>query len=267
MGTPVTVDNEVKVKGSTKLTNEWATVDPKWAQVGVRFCHWAASEVTGKGKTLFETVLSYMAYAFIILNTVQAIRIADLRYQIAKGYGDLAQNRWDRFAARFKPLEAYVINLLMNDPAVFADYDRIRAIYLECARDLGGTDRWRRQARTYALCIDPTLVQARSVAQSLHEDDLVNLGYRSEEDVTKLRDIDRWNRRLVILNLGRDLTSISAQAARAGDAILEQGQISAVQGVGQAIGFLTYLRDAREVSYSNLGMVYSAASAPSLPGS
>jgi hypothetical protein len=259
-------NSPLETKGTTTISNGWATVQPNWLQTGVRFCHWAASEVTGTGKTLFETIMSYASYAFIILNTVQAIRIANLRYEIAKGYADMAKDRWNRFAARFKPLESYMISKLMNDPEVTPDWEEARRVYTECARDLEGPDRRTREGRSYGLCLDPSLGQAWQVSEELHLDDMVNLGYRDTEDVSQLRDVDRWNRRSSMLNLGRDLATFSANAARIGDKILEDGQASAVQGVGQAIGFLSYLGNSRDTAYSSLGNVLPDASSPLIAG-
>jgi hypothetical protein len=238
---------------STLITNEWAK--KAYLPTGVHFCHWAAPEVTGTAETVFQTVMSVAAYALIIVNTIQSIRIANLRYDIAKGYANLAKDRWDRFASRFKPFEAYLINLLMNDPEISVDYEEARRVYTECAADPGWETRWRRTALRYGLCPDRSLGRAARVAEGLRLDDLVNLAYRDAEDIANLRDIDRWNRRLMLLNTGRDLASLSTSAARSGDAILEQGMQSAGAGISAAIGFLTYLHEAKQTAYSDLGIM------------
>jgi hypothetical protein len=230
-----------------------------WLQTSVKFCHWAAPETTDLSELVFQTALSYAAYALIVLNTVQAIRIADLRYEVAKGYADLARSRWDRFSSRFKPLEAMLVAESLADPEVEPDYENARAVYTGCAADPGGEQRHLDLARMYGLCPDPALYRAAEVSRGLHLDDMVNLGYRDETDHALLADIDRWNRRLELLNLGRDLPTLSLEAARQGDALLEQGAAQAAQGVNGAVGFLTYLRDYRDTAYSDLGIVMPAA--------
>jgi hypothetical protein len=221
----------------------------------VRFCHFAAPETGDASETVLQTVLAAAAFAILIANTVQAIRIADLRYEIAKGYADIARDRWDRFSSKFKPLEARVAGMLMDDPEVEPEYEEARRAHAECAGDAGWESRWLRTARRYGLCPDPSLGAAVLVDQGLRADDLVNLGYRDAEDVAALRDVDRWDRRLRFLNTGRDLASMSLEAARAGDAILENGQQQAGKGINAALGFLSYVREARDTVYSGLGIM------------
>jgi hypothetical protein len=254
-------------KGSvidTQITNDWVKFN--YLPAGVRFCHWAAPETTGTSEKIFQAVLAYVSYAIIIVNTIQSIRIANLRYEIAKGYANLARDRWNRFSARFKPLERYLIDLLLNDPEITVDYEEARGIARECAADPGWEVRWRRTALRYGLCPDRSLGRGIRLLEGIRTDDLVNLGYRDAEFVAELRSVERWNRRLQVLNTGRDLSTISTAAARAGDEILEKGMEAAGQGISSAIGFLSYMREANDRAYSHLGVMMPVSSAPVTTG-
>jgi hypothetical protein len=256
MGEIVSIDNDpLKISGglNTQITNSWASGDR--LQTGVAFCHWRPPAVSGESEQIFQDVLTYASYALIIWNAYETMRIFDMRYDIAKAYGNLAQDRWNRFNQTFKPLEAYMINQLMNDPLVEADYETARDIYTECAESsMTSLGRMRGLTKKYCLCLDSDVPLTIAVNNQLMLDDMVNLGYQDEQYITPLRDIDRWNRRSRMLNLGRDLASISTVAARAGDEILDGAANAAVKGISDSIGFLNYIKESEDTVYSRLGV-------------
>jgi hypothetical protein len=257
----VSVDRMPKVEATLdrnsviRLINEWANHTDS-ARIGVGFCHWRAPAVTGEGEKVFQDILAIAAYALIIWNAYESMRIFDMRYEVAKRYANIAQDRWNRFNAKFRPLEAYMIRELMEDPLIEPDFENARDVYTDCATSsMTALDRMKDLAKKYCLCLDSDLTNAIAVDNQLLLDDMVNLGYQDEVYITRLRDIDRWNRRSNMLNLGRDLASISTAAARAGDDILDGAANSALDTIGQAIGFLDYINHAQNMVYSGIGTI------------
>jgi hypothetical protein len=217
----------------------------------VSFCHWAAPQYGDGGEGGLQSLLSVVAFAVAVWSAYEQMRIFQMRYDIAKGYANIAQERWDRFNAAYKPLENAVVDEISAQGPVVPDYAGAKSEYSGFADNAYGDAerRMRLTAARYALCVDPTLVNDLNLSASVAKDDGVNFGYRHAEWYAILRDDVRWNNRAAILNLGRDLLAQSAKyGSMANDMLANAGQ-AAGEAMGGALSYLGYRRNRQETYY------------------
>lgn len=215
------------------------------------FCHWAAPMYGDSGEGGLHSLLSVVAFAVAVWSAYEQLRIFKMRYDIAKGYANIAQERWDRFNAAYKPLENAMVDEISAQGPVSADYAGVQSDYnIFTGNAYGDADRrLRLTAARYALCIDPSLVDDLNLAASLAKDDGVNYGYRHAEWYAILRDDVRWNNRAALLNLGRDMLAQSAKyGSMANDMLGSAGQAAGAAMEG-ALGYLGYANNRNETYY------------------
>lgn len=217
----------------------------------IRFCHWAAPEWGDIGQTSEVTWYNVALIAVATINTIAQIQIAQKRYQIAKDYAKIAQDKWERFKNGYMPLEQAMLAEIMNTPIRTPNYVQARSDYGGFAKYSYGEaqSRLSRKAKQYRLCIDPSLVDDLRVAEGIAIDDGINFGYRYEEDYTQRMNDIRWNRRSNLLNLGRDIHAQSAQYANYANQMLAGLSDTANQGASGAMSMLGYLSERRDTYY------------------
>ena len=207
------------------------------------FCHFAAPEWGDTGQSVLHGVLSAISFAVAIWSAYEQIKIAHERYKIAKAHADIAWDRWWRFESAYAPLEAAMVQELLDSAELQPDYAQARSDYTQFAEaGFGAELRWRQ----YSLCPDLTPLRT---ARALASDDGVNYAYRrAERRAIDLAD-RRWNRRSVLLNLGRNLSSQSAQYASLADSGLKAAGERAGEAFAGAVGWLGYAPNRLETHY------------------
>lgn len=217
----------------------------------VRFCNWAAPEWGSIGSTAESSWYNAALIAVATINTIAQINIAQKRYQIAKDYANIAEDRWNRFKNGYMPLEQSMLNEVATEPVYTPKYAKARSDYTnfssqaftESAQKMGAM-------RNYlGLCFDETLSKDLNLSASLSIDDGNNFGYRYEEARADLKNDERWNNRSTILNIGRDNQAQAASYAQYANNILAGLSDIAGQASKGAIGALGYLSERRETFY------------------
>lgn len=212
------------------------------APAPVRFCRWAAPEITDKGNKWWANLFRGAAIAIALGNAAAQGTISDKKMDLAEGYYDMAKFKWDRFKKQYMPLEKKLLNEVSNVPikemdcaeaagraklAVDTAYESIN-IYLK------------QKARSMRQCFDSTQFIVLNTRQGLLLADTENYNLLDEQWFTEFKNDQRWNRRSTVLNLGRNL---STEALRYGDvARTVFGAVgtqlnTAAAGVVQALGY------------------------------
>lgn len=208
----------------------------------VRFCHWAAPEVSDMGENAWSLAFRAAAIAIAIANGIAQAEIADKQQDLADGYYQQAKYKWDRFKNKYMPLEKQLLQEVSTSPIRELDCaaaDSRAQSAVNTAFD-GLSAYMARQAKKLRLCIDPSLLSVVDHKQSVALVDTENYNLTDEQWYTDYKNDQRWNRRSAVLNLGRNLSS---EAMKYGDVARQlYGQVGAqieraASGVMSALGY------------------------------
>lgn len=217
--------------------------------ITMAMCKWAAPQYSVQGESwdraLWIAAQVALMGAYIALNT----KIQNRQIEIADDYARMAEDKFNRFRDRYAPIERALLNEVSHEPVYKPGYAaaRNRAVsatnqaFAQASAQLG---RW---AKSYALCVDPSLVD--NLMQSRTRDDTINFNYRDEENYAQYRDDRRWNRRSDILNLGRgNSASAFSYASTANKALTSVAGTLQQAGNGLA-GLFGYLNNRNDTAY------------------
>lgn len=212
------------------------------APAPVRFCHWAAPEVSDVGENAWASAFRAASVAIAIANGLAQAEIADKQQDLAESWYSQAKYKWDRFAGKYMQLEKKLLNEVSSVPIRkmdCADADMRASSAVNTAYDSIG-DFISRRAKAMRMCIDPSLLSVVDSKRALMLVDAENYNLVDELWYTDYKNDQRWNRRSNVLNLGRNLSS---EAMKYGDVARQlYGQVGqqidrAAQGVMQALGY------------------------------
>ncbi|MDR1872011.1 MAG: hypothetical protein LBS60_08890 [Deltaproteobacteria bacterium] len=227
------------------------------------FCHWAAPEYSTIGQTALHAILSVIAFAVGVWSAAEQMRIFKLRYEIAKGYANIAQEEWDRFNQKYRPLENAQIAENLTTPVVTANYPKAKSDYTQFVElSFGQAQKeFDTLAKKYCLCPNADL----ETEKNIFLDDSVNFGYRSEERMIIEEEDQRFNIQASLLNIGRNnLANASKFSGLAADLLGHAAQANQAATNG-AFGFLGYVRNRFATSYPAHVMQSSSAGVAMTP--
>lgn len=212
------------------------------APAPVRFCHWAAPEVTDIGENGWSMAFKAAAVAIAVANGIAQAEISDKQQDLAESYYGMAKYKWDRFKSYYVPLELKLLNEVSTTPIRNIDCvgAESRAL-ISVNSSYGGINGFvSRKAKALRLCIDDTSLAMLDFRRVLMSVDAENFNLVDEQWYTDFKNDQRWNRRSNILNLGRNLSSEALKYGDVARALFGQvgGQIErAAGGVMQALGY------------------------------
>lgn len=243
-GAQVKVTN-IEAAGSTPIKEE---ISPKLQNIYTQLCWWAAPEYGDTGESWEKTLWKAALIAIATINSIAQMQIAQMRYEIARDYADIAKDRWKRFRDNYAPLERAMLNEVGNARSYDPDYPaaRKRAYDNSLAAYLSADDQIADKAKRYGLCMDSTLLDDMNIAEALSLDDGTNYNYRMEEYWHYYVDDKNWNRRSQLLNLGRGIQAIAASyAQQANTALASLGDLvnQGAQGAMKLFGYLSTVRE------------------------
>lgn len=215
-----------------------------------QMCNWAQPEYGDAGESWEKMLWKAALIAVATANTIAQISIMEKRYDIAKDYANIAEDRWNRFKDNYAPLERAMLNEAGNAKEYEPDYPGVRE---RGNSHNNSAFRWADEimadlAKKYALCVDTSLLNDMDYAEAISRDDTINYNLRDEEFWSYIKSDQRWNRRTQILNLGRGIQQISASyAGAANDALAQLGGLldSGAQGAMKLLGYLSTARETR----------------------
>lgn len=239
----------------------YVTIRNSWANQGSKilthtsFCHWAAPEYSDTGQSGLHLVLAAISFAVGVWSAYEQMRVFNMRYEIAKGYANLAQEQWDRFSSRYRPLENAMISECLAETEIKPDYPKARSGFTQFAE--AGAAQAQAECdslmKQYCLCPDQTQAQSILADRALCLDDSVNFSYRDQEIYSRNRDDFRFNKRSNILNIGRNMLADSSRyAAASGEMLTDAANLTSAATQG-AFTFLGYIRNRASTAYEGSG--------------
>jgi len=223
----------------------------------IKFCHWAAPRYGDIGQKALNTVLAVVAFIVAYKSLEAQIEINNMRQSIADSYAKIFEDRWNRYKTAYMPLEAAMIQDIMNTPIPEVDCSSVKSDYTSFVANAFGenSQRLTAMASKYCLCVDKSLTDDLALSRTITVDDSVNLGYRFDEMYVIQRDDARWNKRSNLLNLGRDLLAQSAKYSATADTLLSGLGEGAGRAFSGAVGYLGYYFNRQQTEYpSNYAM-------------
>jgi hypothetical protein len=212
------------------------------APAPVRFCRWAAPEVTDAGNSAWANAFRAASIAIAIANGLAQAEIADKQMDLATGYYDQAKFKWDRFREKYMPLEKQLLQEVSTPPVREMDCAgaenradlSVGLAYAQIGDMLG------RYSKKVRICVDPSLMSRMNTEQGLQLTDSMNYNLVDERWYTDYKNDQRWNRRSNVLNLGRNLSSEALKYGEVARSLYGQvgAQIDrAASGLMQALGY------------------------------
>lgn len=208
----------------------------------LRFCHWNAPTYGKQGATWLATVMALLQAGVTAAYIVAQDTIQSKKEDLAERYYDMANYKWNRFAANYLPLELKLLDEVSSVPERQMDCgdDRSRA-QGAVTTAFGVVDNYvAHAAGKYRMCLDPAQTAQMQHKKSLALVDLENYNLADDNWFVDLKNDQRWNRRSNVLNLGRNLSSESLKYGDIARSMLDQlgGQVDKAAGaLMQAFGY------------------------------
>ena len=237
----------------------------------IRFCRWAAPEVTGAGDTWFSTATKAATLAIGIINATYQQKIQDLQQDLADGYYRQAKYKWDRFNDVYRPLEQKLLDETSTKPIRTLDCAgaKSRARTAVTAAFNPALNWYTRTARAMRLCVDDSALQLFAYRRAVVDIDTENYNLSDDQWYTDYKNDQRWNRRSSVLNIGRNMSSEALSYGQVANAMLSQvsSQLDKVAStLSTSLGYFGTRFDTMTpntyLGGSNSGLVQMGATSP-----
>lgn len=227
------------------------------------------SNITDMGILSNSMIMSMASTAVAITATAAATYIAYKQYTIGRRQLALAEDKWGRFRSVYIPIEMQVSALLWSTPNYMAQYAMTATRYANFARTNSG--QFSIAFNAVSLCTPRDISRIAALKLSELTVDASNLAFRTEESRLDGKQDLQWNRRAQFLNLGRDLSAMSAKFAAAGVGMLDkvgQGLTDVASDFGEMAGYLGYnsKSPAEQTTNRSAGEVYNTGTSSGLMG-
>lgn len=209
----------------------------------LRFCHWAAPEITNTGFSLAAGMQEAMITGIAILNSTIQGKISDLNQELGESYYDMANFKWNRFKGNYMPLEKKLLQEVSTVPerSLNCGDDRKRAQTAVNTAYNAMEQFMVERARKLRICIDPSILAMVEQRQTVMLIDTENYNLVDDQFFVDHKNDQRWNRRSTVLNLGRGLSSTAMQygdVARNTAANVSAQTDRAFSSLASSIGYL-----------------------------
>lgn len=176
------------------------------APAPVRFCHWAAPEISDIGEDGWSVAFQAAAIAIAIANGLAQAQISEKQQDLAEGWYQQAKYKWDRFNTKYKPLEISMLNEASSTPIRSLDCadDKTRAQAAVNSAYTASRNSLTRLAKGLRICVDPHTLTVIDHKQALMLGDTENYNLNDDQFFTDYKNDQRWNRRSNVLNIGRN---------------------------------------------------------------
>jgi hypothetical protein len=260
-GEPVEVVNTTDNPVKTEPTGTVIVAPEKGAVWRTRICRWAAPEFGDIGQNWLHRILSVVAFAVGIWAAIEQMNIFNKRYKLAKEYAALADEEWNRFNEKYRPLENAMITDCMNEEDLPADYEGARKLFQGFHEDgYAQANGLYSIFAGYKVCLDGDFERELKIDAAITRDDMINFGYRDAEFFDIDADDQRFDRRSQLLNLGRDLIAHSAKFGGFVNEALTNAGNAYGSVAHDAMYFAGYIRNRREPVYPE-SLVYQITQA------
>lgn len=158
------------------------------------------------------------ATAVSVINTVAAYKIAKIKSDIAKNAWKVARDNWDYFLNTFRPCETKeVTEACTAQTTPKPDYDTAKAVYTQFTTEAFDkiTPEFSRLNSLYCVCPDLAVWKDISLTKGRILGDTTNFAWRRAEARSESLSDMNWNRKINVLNRGRNLYGQAASYSKA----------------------------------------------------
>lgn len=215
-GNPTAVAQATKSAGasvSSAINRQTTSIATVGGIAPLRFCHWAAPEVTDLGYDLSAGLQDAMIVGIAILNSTIQGQISDLNMELGENYYDMANFKWERFQGNYMPLEKKLLREVSTAKihSLNCADDRKRA-QTSVSTAYGSMEQFMiERARKLRICVDPSILGMVSHREAVMTVDSENYNLVDDQFFVDHKNDQRWNRRSAVLNLGRGLSSTAME--------------------------------------------------------
>lgn len=241
----------VKSMGTIDTVTKITSVGSAAGTPGVHIAALPCPTVNNAGVTGSWSWRTAAATAVALLSTAAAYEMADMQYQTAKRYWQLARERWDYFLNTYKPCEQKEVVEACTAPIPVPKYKAVQKAYttgVQLAFDHATADIMQLSA-LYCVCPDMSLAKDVDLMRSQFIGDGISYAMRREEAMSEALDDLRWNRKIGVLNRGRGLLAQSASFARTASDMYDQYGKSMSAVASGATEFLGYSLNRNPTDY------------------
>lgn len=229
--------------------------------------------VTDDGLISVANIARIGAIAVAVINTLNALKIANLQKDIADKYQAMADEALEYAKTWYRPCESKAVNDACGDSVYERKFDDIsigRMITTVKSKTKRKLEKELTCVPKYCTGKIQNIIKNNLLEQATAEALVAGLGYRYEEDREQARNDVRWNRRAAILNVGRGIP---------GDVVTYAGLASGLFGglsdqyskaAGSAIQYLSYTAERNptvfpqrnQIEYPTWNVPYTETVAP-----
>lgn len=208
----------------------------------VGFKVWWAPQVDDRGIKASARWKEAAAMGVAIINTMMAIKIAKLQWEIAAKYRDMFMQDHNRYMTKYSPREKEYMISVGEVPPYREKYKERSEKYRRFHNlNSGLTDAWMNMVRGQVpMCVDPSLSASRDLYRDSLQVTADDTAF-TQENYEKIRqDDNRFRRRSDALDRGRSLVVTSADfASRATNMYGQLGKTigTAAEGAAGALGY------------------------------
>lgn len=175
------------------------------------FCTWKPTEVTSIGGINVSTIEYGIGVAIAQINSAIQYKIMDMKKDLADKYYEMAKYKWDRFVSNYMPLEKKLLR----------EVSSVAIATMNCANDRTRAEsavnsaysllqqQLARIRKSLHICIDENMLYVIEQQRVLMLVDTENFNLLDDQYWCDVLNDDRWNKRSTVLDLGRNISTLS----------------------------------------------------------
>lgn len=209
---------------------------------------------TNSNKFNIGSIMEAAAIAVALLNTGAATYLAAQQYEIAKDYLDIAKWWRNYYNSTYRPWEDQELEEAWALKEIDPIYDTIvgRTRTYGRLQFKGLAEKSIQCTSEYCTGLREALLKDVINSEATAMAALSNLGYRNERVYVEARNDVRWQRRMEVLNRGRDMIAQNIQFSKLAFGIFGDLGKQAGLGAAGAVRYLGYSWNKNETQYPTL---------------
>lgn len=221
---------------------------------GMPTCIPAVTSTTDASKTGYADILQAAAVVVAGVNTVMAIRMANLQAEIAEDYLKIAKAWRNYYNDVFRPAEDQELAEAWALPEYVAHHSYTAGQARNTGRIKMAYQVHRAVQRTssYAIGLRAARIKDYLMQEAFTLGAMAGLGHRLETDKADVMDDRRWKKREQVLNRGRDMVAQNVSFSQLAAGIFGDLGRQAAEGAGGAMAYLGYSSARQPTEYPGM---------------
>lgn len=174
-------------------------------------CRWKPTEVTEVGHMNVDTLVNGIGVLIAQINSAIQYKIMDMKKDLADKYYAMAKYKWERFVSNYMPLEKKLLrevsSVAIATMSCTDDRERaesaVNSAYSQLQQQLS------RIKKSLHICIDENMLFVLEQKRVLMLVDTENFNLSDDQYWCDILNDDRWNKRSTVLDLGRNISTLS----------------------------------------------------------